>query len=57
MFKITGSNNVKNTINAFGFNLNVPLPPEARPASGGDGSMVIISTDGRYAWDFFSAKS
>ena len=44
-----------------GWNLNVPIPLEAKQAGYGsstykDGHLVIISYDNKYAWDFFRAN-
>jgi hypothetical protein len=47
---------IKNAVETNGWNKNVPIPPEAQPAVGYDGHMVIISHDRRYAWDFYQAR-
>lgn len=39
----------------YGWN-NVPIPPEAMPASKSDGHMVVISHDRKYEWDFYQAR-
>lgn len=48
-------------VNYYGWNLGVPVPENAFPASGGnngwnDGLIAIISPDRRYSWEMFEFK-
>ncbi len=58
---VTGSSNTVNTVNAFAYNLNVPIGTDFKQSAYGDigyrdGHMVVISEDGLTAWDFFRAN-
>lgn len=56
----TSSQASREAIARNGWNLNVPIPPEAKQAGFGsseyrDGHLVIISYDKKFAWDFNQA--
>lgn len=43
------------TVPGEGFGTNVPIPSNAKPASGSDGHMVIVDLQRGLSWDFYQA--